>query len=533
MNKQRLELTWIGKDERPEVEPRILLHDAAKDYGDPNAHNMLIHGDNLLALKALEQQFAGQVKCVYIDPPYNTGSAFEQYDDNLEHSIWLNLMYSRLEILKRLLSSDGSIWISIDDDEGHYLKVMCDEIFGRENFVSTVVWEKKFSPQNDAKWLSDSHDFILVYAKNKESWHPNLLPRTADMDKRYKNPDNDPRGPWTSGDCLRKDVQKSGLYEIITPSGKVCTPPTGRSWRFAQYTFLQMVKEDRIWFGENGDNVPRVKRFLSDVKQGVTAMTIWKQSEVGHNQEAAREVRAFNNDDPFATPKPERLIQRILTLATNPGDLVLDSFLGSGTTAAVAHKMGRHWIGVELGSHCYTHCKPRLDRVIDGEQGGISKAVEWKGGGGYKFYELAPTLIVEDKHGNPVFSDKYNPAMIAAAVAKINGFVYAPNPDVFWKQGYSHDNSFIFVTTQYLTAGALDEIAADVEPFENLLICASAFDVGLNKRYENISVRKIPLTVLNKCEYGVTDYNLNIIDPPAIDEDEWEETENDERTVQR
>ena len=525
MANQKLELTWVGKDEQPRVEPRILLHDPSKDYGDSDTENMLIHGDNLLALKALEQQYAGQVKCIYIDPPYNTGSAFEQYDDNLEHSTWLSLIYARLLILKNLLSEDGSIWISIDDDEGHYLKIICDEIFGRDNFVSTVIWEKKFSPQNDAKWLSDSHDFILVYAKKKSTWRPNLLPRTAEMNSRYKNPDHDPRGAWTSGDCSVKTYSASCDYPITTPSGRIVNPPAGYCWRFSRDTFDEMVKDNRIWFGEKGDNVPRVKRFLTDVKQGMTSMTIWKHTDVGHNQDAKKEVKVFNSVSVFATPKPERLIERILTLASNPGDLVMDSFLGSGTTSAVAHKMGRRWIGIELHDHCYTHCKPRLDMVIDGEQGGISKSVNWQGGGGYKFYELAPTLIVNDKHGNPVFSDKYNPTMLAAAVAKINGFVYSPSSEFYWKQGRSQDNSYIYVTTQYLDAALLDSIAEDLDQFESLLICSPAFDTGLNKRYDNITVRKIPQSVLEKCEFGVDNYNLNIIDPPELDEEEWEDEE--------
>ncbi|MDR3088930.1 MAG: site-specific DNA-methyltransferase [Desulfobulbaceae bacterium] len=209
---QKLELTWIGKGQELAVEPRILLHDASKDCGDPNADNMLIHGDNLLALKALEQEYAGRVKCVYIDPPYNTGSAFEHYDDNLEHSTWLTLVVPRLQILRNLLSEDGSIWISIDDDEGHYLKVLCDEIFGRQNFINTVIWEKKYSPQNDAKWLSDSHDFVLVYAKRKEIWRPNLLPRSEAMNNRYKNVDNDPRGDWKPGDLSVKTYNANTDY---------------------------------------------------------------------------------------------------------------------------------------------------------------------------------------------------------------------------------------------------------------------------------------------------------------------------------
>ena len=521
---KKLELTWIGKDEQPQVEPRILLHDPSKDYGDPDANNMLIHGDNLLALKALEQQFAGQVKCIYIDPPYNTGSAFEQYDDNLEHSIWLNLMKARLDILKNMLSNDGSIWISIDADEGHYLKVLCDEIFGRQNFIDEVVWQRSYSPINLKKTLSRSHDLILVYAKNKTaSFELNKLPRTEEANQRYKNPDNDPRGVWTSGDLSVGPVVEEKVYEIITPSGRTVFPPAGYCWRLTKERFQEYLDDNRIWFGEDGNNTPRIKRFLSETKQGMVAMTLWSREEVGDSQEAKKEVKVFNSQSVFATPKQERLIERVLTLASNPGDLVLDSFLGSGTTAAVAQKMGRRWIGIELGNHCYTHCKPRLDAVIDGEQGGISKNVGWQGGGGYKFYELAPTLIVEDSHGNAVFSDKYNAGMLAAAVAKINGFVYAPSSETYWKQGYSQDNSFIYVTTQYLDSRMLDSIAEDIDPFENLLICAPAFDNGLSKRYDNINVRKIPQSVLEKCEFGVDNYNLNIIDPPTIDEDEWED----------
>lgn len=522
---QKLELTWIGKGQEPAVEPRILLHDASRDYGDPAANNMLIHGDNLLALKALEQEFAGQVKCVYIDPPYNTGSAFEHYDDNLEHSTWLSLMVPRLRILRNLMSDDGSIWISIDDDEGHYLKVLCDEVFGRDNFINTVIWEKKFSPQNDAKWLSDSHDFVLVYAKVKATWRPNLLERTTDMDDRYSNPDNDPRGPWASSDLTVRTYNESCDYPITTPSGRVVTPSESRCWGVNKERFDELVSDNRIWFGARGNNVPRIKTFLSEVQGGLVAMTLWKHTEVGNNQDAKKEAKKFNLDSPFATPKPEHLIQRVLTLGSNYGDLVLDSFLGSGTTAAVAHKMGRRYIGIELGEHCYTHCLPRLKAVVDGEQGGISKAQDWQGGGGFKFYELAPTLIVADKHGQPVISNKYNAQMLVAAIAKLNGYDYVPDADVFWKQGKSQVGSYIFVTTEYLTAAQLDDISRDLPEYERLLICAPAFDIGLGKRYENINVRKIPQSVLDKCKYGVDNYNLNIVNPPELDEDEWEDGE--------
>jgi adenine-specific DNA-methyltransferase len=285
----------------------------------------------------------------------------------------------------------------------------------------------------------------------------------------------------------------------------------------------EAIADNRIWFGVSGENVPAVKRFLSDVKKGITAKTLWFRNEVGDNQEAKQEAIVFNSESVFATPKPERLIERVLTLGSVPGDLILDSFLGSGTTAAVAHKMGRRWIGIELGSHCYTHCLPRLKAVVDGEQGGISALVDWNGGGGFKFYELAPTLIVKDSHGQPVFNDKYNAQMLVAAVVKLNGFIYAPDPEVFWKQGCSQDGSYIYVTTQYLMAAQLDDIARDLPEYEKLLICAPAFDIGLGKRYDNINVRKIPQSVLSKCEYGVDNYNLNIVNPPELDEEEWED----------
>lgn len=533
---QRLELTWPGKEDRFNPEPRILLEDKKKSYSrsaeqtdlldsavKPTFDNMLIHGDNLLALKALEQDYSGKIKCIYIDPPYNTGNAFEHYDDGLEHSIWLSLMRDRLEILKRLLAEDGSIWISLDDNEQAYCKVLCDEIFGRQNFVCNVIWQKKYAPQNDARWLSDNHDFILVYAKEKNKWFPNLLPRSAEMDARYKNPDNDPRGVWQSDNLLRKDEQKSGLYKIVTPQGRICEPPAGRSWRMPEYKYKEMVADNRIWFGANGDGVPRIKRFLSEVKQGMTPLTIWPYEEVGHNQDAQREVKQFNPTDIFATPKPERLIHRIIHLASNPGDLVLDSFLGSGTTAAVAQKMGRRWIGVEMGDHVYTHCIPRLKKVIDGEdQGGITKAVNWQGGGGFKFYELASSLIVTDKYGQQIISKEYNADMLAEAMCKILGYRYKPDKEIYWKQGFSSEKNFIYTTTMSLQESSLDRLAEEIGD-NNLLICCSAF-VGNSRIYPNISVKKIPAAILKKCEWGREGYPLNLHNYHPTDEEfEFEE----------
>lgn len=392
-------LNWLQKD-LAQVDAknsiyRLLKVDDELSYGEQSTANMLIQGDNLGALKALVPYYAGSVKCIFIDPPYNTRGAFEHYDDNLEHSKWLSLMYPRLELLHQLMSEEGSIWVSIDDDEGHYLKVIMDEIFGRKNFIANIVWEKKYSPQNDAKWFSDNHDHILVYAKNKDIWRPNLLPRTDEMNKRYKNPDKDPRGDWKPGDLSVKTYNANTDYPITTPSGRVVNPPKGYCWRVSKDKLSSLIEEERIWFGPKGDAVPAIKRFLTDVKQGVTPMTIWKYSEVGHNQEAKKEVKDISDDSVFGTPKPERLIQRILHLSTMPGDLVLDSFLGSGTTAAVAHKMNRKYIGVEIGEHAKTHCQIRLKKVVDGEQGGISESVNWKGGGGFKFYQLGEAVFNE------------------------------------------------------------------------------------------------------------------------------------------
>ena len=526
---QKLELTWIGKGEEPKLEPRILIENPEYSNGDPNSQNMLIHGDNLLALKALEQDYAGKVKCIYIDPPYNTGNAFEHYDDGVEHSLWLSLMKPRLDILRNLLSNDGSIWISIDDDESHYLKVLCDMVFGRNNFISNVIWQKKFSPQNDAKWFSDMHDHILVYAKSKEIWRPNLLPRTEEMDNRYKNPDNDPRGNWTSSDLTVKRVTEKDIYEVITPSGKVYLPPKGRSWSTSQENIQNLIKDNRVWFGAKDENMPRLKRFITDVKDGITPNTLWFHNEVGHNQEAKKEVKLFNDNDIFATPKPERLIERVLFASSNEGDLVLDSFLGSGTTAAVAHKMGRRWIGVELGEHAKTHCYPRMQKVIDGEQGGISKALNWKGGGGFKFYTLAPSLLKKDKFGNEIINPSYNADMLAAAMAKQEGFKYQPHQSTYYKQGQSTEQDFIFTTTQFLTVEALDSIQDEMQPGETVLICCKSFQKECKGKYSNITIKKIPLMLLGRCEYGKEDYSLNIINMPS--EAEFPELENEQDFV--
>lgn len=534
MKLNKLELTWIGKDdERPAIEPRILIEDPTLDYGEvetgtlPNGKpwpgNMLIHGDNLLALRALEENFTGAVKCIYIDPPYNTGAAFKHYDDNIEHSIWLSLMRERLDILYRLLAIDGSLWISLDDDEQAYCKVLCDEVFGRNNFVANVIWQKKHTRANDAKWFSDNHDFILVYAKSKSNWRPNLLPRPKDSVDGYTNPDNDPRGVWASNPCHVKTPSESCIYPITIPSGRVVNPPAGRSWMCSKERFQELVDDNRIYFGAKGDNAPRFKKFLTEVKNGFVPLTIWVREEVGDNQEAKAEAKTLNPLSVFDTPKPERLIERVLTLGSNPGDLVLDSFLGSGTTAAVAHKMGRRWIGVELGDHAYTHCAVRMGKVIDGEQGGISKAQNWHGGGGFKFYELAPSLLNKDKYGNLVINKAYNADMLAAAMAKQEGFTYQPSTDQYWKQGYSSEHDYIFTTTQFLTAEALQHLHEQMAEDESLLICCTRFQPECNNRYSNITLKKIPKMLLGRCEFGRDDYSLNIVPLPEMPEDETDD----------
>jgi len=398
-------LDWLTRSEDEKTVTRVpyRLLEAVPEhsYGDPDSENMLIQGDNLDALKSLLPFYAGRVKCIFIDPPYNTRSAFEHYDDNLEHAQWLGMMYPRLEMLRDLLSEDGSIWVTIDDNEAHYLKVIMDEVFGRKNFVANLIWQKKYSPQNDAEFFSAMHDHLFVIAKAATSWKRNLVPRTEKQDKAYKNLDNDPRGPWKPSDLTRAEHRDRDYYGIRTPSGKLVFPAKGRSWSRPPDEIERLRADNRLWFGKNGDAIPSLKRFLSEVKAGVVPQSIWFREEVGDNQDAKKEVKVLNSEDIFDTPKPEHLIRRVLDIATSAGDLVLDSFLGSGTTAAVAHKMGRRYIGIEMGEHATTHCVPRLKKVVDGEQGGISEAVDWKGGGGFHFYGLGSPIFDEEGRINP------------------------------------------------------------------------------------------------------------------------------------
>lgn len=532
MTKQRLELTWIGKENRPKLEPRILLEDQAKsDHAKRRVTdndifgNRLIFGDNLLALKSLEQEFSEKIKCIYIDPPYNTGSAFAQYEDGLEHSIWLAMMRDRLELLRRLLSSDGSCWVQLDDNEAHYCRVLMDEIFGRQNFIANVIWNKSYAVRSNAEFFSTAHEHILVYCKDRGRFQPNKFSRTEKQESRYENPDNDLRGPWQSvtmtislvGGARGRQYAKTGrsenIFEVVSPSGKKFMPPPNRCWSRNPKGFAALDQDKRIWWGPNGDRAPRLKLFLSESSEGVLPTTLWADGEVfGLNQQGIREIRSLGLPD-FPTPKPEQLLMKVLEVGSNPGDLVLDSFAGSGTTGAVAQKMGRRWIMIELGEHCHTHIIPRLKKVIDGEDpSGITEAVGWKGGGGFRYYRLAPSLLEKDKWGNWVINREYNAAMLAEALCKLEGFTYAPSDSIYWQHGHSTERDFIYVTTANLSHEQLQQLADEVGADRSLLVLCTAFRG--RGAYPNLTVKKIPKQVLSRCEWGHDDYSLRVENLP-------------------
>ena len=391
-------LDWLNRAAAFQTAARVpyRLLESVSTHGDGDARNLLIQGDNLEALKALLPFYRGQVKCVFIDPPYNTKSAFEHYDDNLEHAQWLSMMLPRLQLLRELLRDDGSIWVTIDDNEGHYLKVLMDEVFGRGNFVANVVWQKRYSRDNNSA-IGDVHDNVLCYARNPDSFKQ-ARNRVEPDDKTraaYRNPNSDLKGPWRLVPMTGAGIRPNQQYAVKTPSGKILHPSAGRHWAVLEEKFLALVAEGRVFFGKAGDAQPGLLRYLSEV-EGLVPWTWWPHEDVGHTDESKKEVMAlFGGNNAFDTPKPERLLHRILHIATNPNDLVLDSFLGSGTTAAVAHKMGRRWIGIEMGEHAATHCLPRLVKVIEGEAGGISKAVGWQGGGGFRFLRLGAPIFDE------------------------------------------------------------------------------------------------------------------------------------------
>lgn len=496
----RLELTWVGKYDDKEIEPRLLLEDASKSYGSPSNDNMLIHGDNLIALQSLQQDYAGKVKCIFIDPPYNTGSAFQQYDDGVEHSIWLTMMRSRLLLLRELLSEDGSIWIALDDNEVHYLKVLMDEIFSRKCFAGTVIWRSSDNSNNDAKQFSVDHNYILVYSKN-EGWVTKKLDRNEQQQSHYSNPDNDPRGPWFDGNPISSPNPRPNLcYDIVAPNGNVIKPPR-YGWRWSEETLKEKMASGEIRFNATYTNIKR-RTYLYEQKK-LPPSSLWADlDDTGHNRQAKYEQKKLfpdrKKEDWFATPKPEKLIMKILRIATDEGDLVLDSFLGSATTAAVAHKMGRRWIGIELEQSAYTHCKPRMDMVIDGEQGGISKDVNWKGGGGYHFYELAQSLLVKnDKLPIYQINPEYNFDMICEAICKIEGFKYRPK-DVL--HGYSSEKRFIHVTMEFVNAAYVTALSAHLAEGESLLIYGTKVQSDMVLP-ENIEVKKIPKDLLEKCVF--------------------------------
>ena len=517
----KLELTWIGKEDEPlAIEPRLLLDTPEYSFGEvetgtlPNGKpwpgNMLIHGDNLLALRALEENFKGAVKCIYIDPPYNTGNAFEHYDDSVEHSLWLSLMQRRIQLLYDLLAKDGVLFINLDENEHAYCKIICDEIFGRSNYIGDLIWQKRKGGGNDSRYIAIDHDYILVYAKNKsKEVHPRwYVSQSEEYQKRYKEIDeNGNRYFWDT--VARNGLKNSIPVTIKCPDGTVLKINSQKS----QATIEDGLKDGtvRLTRSKKGWTLHhRVYMFGNQVLRSIL-------TDVGTNKSAGDESVILFGKNPFDYPKPEALIDKILELTTKPGDLVLDSFLGSGTTAAVAHKMGRRWIGVELGDHAYTHCAVRMKKVIEGEQGGISKSQNWQGGGGFRFYELAPSLLNHDKYGNLVINKDYNADMLAAAMAKQQGFTFSPDPEMYWKQGRSSEHDFIFTTTQLITAEMLETIHDQLGEDESLLICCTKFQPECRNKFSNITIKKIPKVLLDTCEFDHDDYSLNIVSVPVTD----------------
>lgn len=590
MTKQKLELTWIGKHKRPKLEARILLEDPEKSYHakvrseSAAFDNRLIFGDNLLALKALEQEFTGKVKCVFIDPPYNTGSAFTHYDDGLEHSIWLGLMRDRLEIIKRLLSDDGSLWITIGDDEVHYLKVLCDEVFGRANFINEISLNIKnvagASGGGEDKKLKKNIEYILVYAKNymqlevfKNSYSYTPI---IDIVEQYREEGRSWK--YTTalinagekefvGTALDGDGNEIKIYKRINPVFKSINSLIKEEkiseeeayMRYASLLFQTAMPQSSIrprvmekvqelgishdffsieYIPRSGRNKGvvyeqfykgesfRLLAWLKDVSEEIDGI-LYKRDMQGNYWDFVRETKNLTKEGGVQFPngkKPEALLRQIFDMCTNPNDLILDSFGGSGTTGAVAHKMGRRWILVELGEHCHTHIIPRLQKVIDGEdQGGISKAVNWQGGGGFRYFRLAPTLIVNDKWGNQIINPDYNPEMLAEALAKLEGFTYMPSENLWWQHGYSSENDFIYVTTQSLSVEQLQVLSDEVGAGRSLLICCSAWR-GITadqaaERFPNLSLKKIPKMILKRCEWGHDDYSLNVANLPMAEEE--------------
>lgn len=574
MNKlNKLELTWIGKDdERPAIEPRILIEDPTLDYGEvetgtlPNGKpwpgNMLIHGDNLLALRALEENFTGAVKCIYIDPPYNTGSRINAdgeevgYDDGIEHSIWLDMMYRRFKILHKLLREDGALFVHLDDNESDYCKVILDEIFGRENFMNRVTVDARspsaFSTVNPGMFVASEH--ILFYARNRAKLVENRIRTPRNPDYAYNKYIVDYNQPYTQWKFISvaeafslqktlksknpENILKAYNRFIIDNADRICRytaiSDSGAGQKIVELKKQSIANPNVLYKLERGDfddvyviNGQQLAFYSKNICQidgqlqaSKLLTDIWT--------DIAWEGIAKEGDVTFKKgKKPERLVKRCIELATSSeNDVVLDSFLGSGTTAAVAHKMNRRWIGIEFAKHAYSHSLHRLKRVISGEDNsGISKAQNWQGGGGFKFYELAPSLLNKDKYGNLVINKAYNADMLAAAMAKQEGFTYQPSSEQYWKQGYSSEHDYIFTTTQFLTAEALQHLHEQMAEDESLLICCTQFQPECNNRYPNITLKKIPKMLLGRCEFGRDDYSLNIVPLPEMPEGEGDEAD--------
>lgn len=551
--KQKLELTWIGKENRPRLEPRILIEDKEKSYHAPHRvtdndifDNKLIFGDNLLALKALEQEYAGKVKCIYIDPPYNTGNAFEHYDDGLEHSIWLGLMRDRLEILRKLLRPDGFFCCHIDDSEGHYLKVLLDEVFGRPNYLSTMYIQVRYASKTLKQDMAFHKQIEQVHVyRNAYGAEPNLPTKDASFEKFKFYFSETGSGQEVEMGGKRVVIFRKDEYKIAKGEGGV----QGRKEIWASGTILDGNSSGRFFrdylTGRSdidglgclykvygiGDDQFDYRYFTGPKRAGATKGKYYQgvpssQLEDHTNPSTMPIENFYDLAGSFGNcrqeggvefrsgKKPEVLLGNILRYFSNPGDIVLDSFLGSGTTAAVAHKMGRRWIGIELGEHCHTHCIPRLKKVIDGEdQGGISKAVNWQGGGGFRYFKLGPTLIVEDEWGNPVINKEFNAVMLAEAMCKLEGFTFNPDPEIYWQQGQSTETDFIYVTTQFMSREMLMKISEEVGPGHSLLICCGAFRCDVTE-FENLTIKKIPKAVLKKCEWGHDDYSLEVENLP-------------------
>ena len=564
----KLELTWFGKDEPMHIEPRLLIENTelSNTAADPNTENILIHGDNLLALKALEPMYAGQIKCIYIDPPFNTGQAFEHYDDNLEHSIWLNLMYERFKLLYRLLEANGMFWIHLDDVEVHYCKVVLDEIFSRHNFVSHITYERSaVAGLGQGGYLVNTTEHILLYKKGVLPDKVNLSYEELGFNiiKRYNRYVAD----FGERKLVREFTAKSNgeIVRVYEHTGVVIETISLRDVKnreaeirsdFAahidtlfrgnrvqkenefQNDIIDSLEKGKFYSvdyipsrGKNKDeettlyyNNCELLSWLKDTTTLENGMltksqkmtTLWKHGEIPKADIANEGGVYFPR-----SKKPEQLLRRIIEMSTEPGDYILDSFLGSGTTAAVAHKMGRRWIGVEMGDHAYTHCKTRMDNVIASSDSlGITKSESWQGGGGYRFYELAPSLINEDPFGEYIINPDYDADMLAAAVALHEGFTYKPNSDMFWKQSVGNEKSYLFVTTRHLNSTFLDSIKDSMEDDEYLIIACRSFESGLDKAYDHIALKKIPQMLLSRCEFGKTDYNLNIVHPPVYEDEE-------------